>query len=557
MSSATLLVRSIRPLAVLRAAALVVLGVLLVGPQLFAERTHRDPVRTRDLTRTPGDMRPVDDTSKDPSTGAFAVLAAAVPGPNGPFRLESESVTLLLDAFGSFGTSTSGGAATFDDGTRRASTVYESMAHVRGVGFLDGDSQLLPQSAAHAHQDGSAVVASYRLGPWQVDLRSELSDCEEPHCAVLEQRWTLTNAGTVPADLAVTLYLDGDLFFSGAYANDFGALAGDVLYQFDEGSDPLAPSTYLGLESDAPAALSVAREVGEFSEQRRRISHGGLLVPGVLRRGTGANADADADGITDTGYDVTLGAQTDFGTLAPGESVELVGRTRWGLGRLVDLGSEPEPITADAGGDRLVECEGAEGTVVRLDASGSSPLADLVRFDWSVDGAPAGEGATLDVVLQPGPHLVSLLVADAAGHSDEDQAVVEVADTVAPATLVLGPVVLWPPDHRLVPVRLPVAVHDDCSDDIALQVLSVTSDEPDEVGAGGDGMTAGDARVDADGTLWLRRERQGDGDGRVYRVLAAAVDGAGNRTPFFAEVRVPHSQAAPAQDSGVAERLFP
>ena len=76
------------------------------------------------------------------------------------------------------------------------------------------------------------------------------------------------------------------------------ARAGAVLYQFDEGSDPAAPSTYLGLSSEAPEALRLVREVGEYSEQRRRLKQGGLLVD-RMRRSDGSDPDEDGDGAPD------------------------------------------------------------------------------------------------------------------------------------------------------------------------------------------------------------------------------------------------------------------
>jgi len=67
-----------------------------------------------------------------------------------------------------------GDDALFDDGNLRAGTVFEYMVHARGVGFLDGEALVLAQAYANARRDGDAVVASYLLGSFRFDVRSEL-----------------------------------------------------------------------------------------------------------------------------------------------------------------------------------------------------------------------------------------------------------------------------------------------------------------------------------------------------------------------------------------------
>jgi hypothetical protein len=171
--------------------------------------------------------------------GTPTVQAASSP----TLALSTDAVSLVLDPFGSFGSSTAGEDAVFDDGRLRAGTVFEYMLHARGVGFLDTDALLLPPSWASVLRDGDAIVSSYAYAGLRFEVRSELVDCERPNCAWLQQDWTVTNVGEEDAPLELSAYLDGDLFFTGDFGNDFGARRGDVLYQFDEGSDPAAPST--------------------------------------------------------------------------------------------------------------------------------------------------------------------------------------------------------------------------------------------------------------------------------------------------------------------------
>jgi len=62
------------------------------------------------------------------------------------------------------------------------------------------------------------------------------------------------------------------------------------------------------------------------------------------------------------------------------------------------------------------------------------------------------------------------------------------------------------------------------------------------------------------GTLQLRGERQGSGDGRVYLIITEATDSSGNRGFGCCTVAVPHSNAAAelqsVQSQAAAARAF-
>ncbi|HEU0029728.1 MAG TPA: hypothetical protein VFQ53_03775 [Kofleriaceae bacterium] len=134
--------------------------------------------------------------------------------------------------------------------------------------------------------------------------------------------------------------------------------------------------------------------------------------------------------------------------------------------------------------------------------------------------------------------------------------------------------VLWPPNHKLYTFTL-----DDCItiteteceipdpptltggqvDRFAgLAITSITSDEAVDVGAGGDGSTGDyDVAIVDDQTFQLRSERQGDADGRVYRVNF--VDTISGRTGVC-EFLVPHDLRTPtpgAVDSGTQVTVTP
>jgi hypothetical protein len=108
---------------------------------------------------------------------------------------------------------------------------------------------------------------------------------------------------------------------------------------------------------------------------------------------------------------------------------------------------------------------------------------------------------------------------------------------------------LWSPNHAFRLVTLGGATDPD-SDPLSYEIDAVTQDEP--IGR------APDARAGNDGDeFWLRSERLGKGDGRVYRVAYQAWDDHGNACGGHVVVTVPHDRAHPeAVDSGGAWNSF-
>jgi hypothetical protein len=114
-------------------------------------------------------------------------------------------------------------------------------------------------------------------------------------------------------------------------------------------------------------------------------------------------------------------------------------------------------------------------------------------------------------------------------------------DTFAPAVTSVraSPDMLWPPDHRMVPVTVHADAEDLC-DPLGVTIESVSSDEP--VDGLGDGDTAPDWEVTGPLAVRLRAERSGTSDGRVYRIRVRFSDGAGNDRIEYVEVVVPHDE---------------
>lgn len=205
--------------------------------------------------------------------------------------------------------------------------------------------------------------------------------------------------------------------------------------------------------------------------------------------------------------------------------------------------------------DAVSECTGPDGADVLLDGTGSrdpdsSPGTsdDIVEYRWYRDYGTATEeflgfGAQLDVSLPLGAHDLTLVVRDAAGLEDARACPASVIDTTPPSLAATpAPLELWPPNHRMVDVATDVVASDLCGA-VAVELVSVIPDEPDDAPGEGDGDTTGDVAETSPGTddraFRLRAERDREGDGRVYAVGYRGVDASLNETLADAIVAVP------------------
>jgi hypothetical protein len=263
-----------------------------------------------------------------------------------------------------------------------------------------------------------------------------------------------------------------------------------------------------------------------------------------------------------------LPRRLEIGDLVPGSSYRLVieatdGRTRPVRASTVfrDSGERLLVINTPPKAGVLwpaaaLECAGPGGTEVMLDGSPSRDdddlpgAPDIVSYEWLENpGTPEevvlGIGARLAPRLPLGTHQLGLRVTDSIGESAEAKGTVTVADTRAPAlTVAASPAVLWPPNHRLVPVTVTWQALDACSGDVSVRLISVRSSEPDDAPGGGDGNTTGDIAGaipgTADAALLLRAERSVTGPGRFYTLVYAAADGSGHEVQGEAVVKVPN-----------------
>ena len=239
-------------------------------------------------------------------------------------------------------------------------------------------------------------------------------------------------------------------------------------------------------------------------------------------------------------------------TASDGDTPEVAARGsfhRDGASALV-FGSAPRPPDL---GDRLSECVAAAGTPVELDAGGAiDPDGDPLSFFWfEEDDAgevrPLATGPAPHLVLPYGAHRLVLDVLDPTGLFARETFTVTIADTRPPEIrrLTADPSVLWPPDHRLVPVGLRLEARDACFATVEARLQEVTSSEPDDAPGGRDGNTVGDVVLPSSGAdpwqVMLRAERNASGPGRTYLARFTVEDAAGNRRTGTVVVVVPRN----------------
>lgn len=164
------------------------------------------------------------------------------------------------------------------------------------------------------------------------------------------------------------------------------------------------------------------------------------------------------------------------------------------------------------------------------------------------DGSYDPDGDSIILTQSPpspyglGGTSVTLTVTDSNGAFASCSATVTVVDTTPPmiTSVTASPNALWPPNHKMVLVKVTVTTSDNCTVAPVCTITSVTSNEPDN--GLGDGDTANDIVVTGDLSVNLRAERSGTGNGRVYTVTGECTDAAGNGAPWSTTVTVPHDK---------------
>jgi hypothetical protein len=198
---------------------------------------------------------------------------------------------------------------------------------------------------------------------------------------------------------------------------------------------------------------------------------------------------------------------------------------------------------------QTVQC----GTAATVTVTVGDADGDSLTIVWNVGGVsvqtntvPGGIPPTVANVsftseLPLGTNLIDVAVTDNATNTATCSTFVTVVDSIAPviATVSAFPNVLWPPNHKMMPVNIRATTADNCSES-TWSIIAVQSSDPV------DHKASPDWEITGEHTVSLRAERSSASSERVYSVIIQAKDLSGNvSTPKAVIITVPRNQGSP------------
>ena len=202
-------------------------------------------------------------------------------------------------------------------------------------------------------------------------------------------------------------------------------------------------------------------------------------------------------------------------------------------------------------------CQGTDAHFSTV-ASGTGPFS----YAWTLDGNPVGGNSPNVTIptgaLSIGDHTVTVTTTGACG-SAVQSATLTVSAGTPEINLHTTSATMWPPNHQYQTFNVTDFVSSaeagcgggDITNSVVIQ--KVTSDEPEENPAGADGNTLNDIVIAADcKSVQLRRERDGNLNGRVYTITFKVTDSFGNSATATVTVSVPKNNGGTAVDNGAA-----
>ncbi len=187
------------------------------------------------------------------------------------------------------------------------------------------------------------------------------------------------------------------------------------------------------------------------------------------------------------------------------------------------------------------------GTATATDNCDSSVTITATRSDGQPLNAPYPVGTTT----------ITWKGTDDANNMGTDTQTITVKDANAPVIVLTSSILkLWPPNHSYNTfnvTELVASVSDLCDTSVDINdvvITKVTSDEPED--GPGDGNTLNDIVIANNcKSVQLRAERNGDANGRVYKITLQVKDSSGNIATAVRQVIVPITSTGSAIDSGV------
>jgi probable HAF family extracellular repeat protein/parallel beta-helix repeat protein len=182
----------------------------------------------------------------------------------------------------------------------------------------------------------------------------------------------------------------------------------------------------------------------------------------------------------------------------------------------------PPDVTLECPADTSVE---ANGSATASDTCGSATITHSDQ--WQPDCGNTG------MLMR------TWTATDEYDNSSTCVQTITVIDTTPPDfALSVSPSILWPPNHKMELITPSWTVSDECDATPDVSLVSIVANEGDDII--GDGHTTDDIQIGDDGSIYLRSERSGTGNDRVYTITYQAVDDCGNATVGSATVNIPH-----------------
>jgi len=327
----------------------------------------------------------------------------------------------------------------------------------------------------------------------------------------------LKNDGSIPTS-------GGNVSFNGFVSLD--ALPNtvlDLLQTMPVSVIPITPITSAGISPTPNAAgwnntdvtvtlTSTSSPGGPGVKQISYSASGALPLPASTVPGTSASITINAEGITTVTF----------------FSIDNAGNVEIAKTLTIRIDKTPPTIS----GSRL---PGPNG-------NGWNNTSVTVSFQCadSLSGLTAGSPPSSTVVSNEGANQsVGGTCTDIAGNSTTAFVQgINIDKTPPVISCNANPNVLWPPNHKLVPTNLSVAVSDALSGPAGFTLNSVTSNEPDSGRGDIQGFVIGTGSTNGQ----LRAERLGSDSDHIYTFTYAGMDRAGNSAICNTGVSVPHDQ---------------
>jgi hypothetical protein len=352
--------------------------------------------------------------------------------------------------------------------------------------------------------------------------------------------------------------------------NALSASIGAGFFQDLAGNSTPSPITCAGIKIDmTPPTVSVSTTINPAANGWFNLATGKPTVK-FTPNDPGAQASGLAAGSTAV-QSVSITADTLGTTLTSNTFADVAGNTASGSYAYkmdtvaptlsIPSLSGPGGLAANAlGVFNLAGQQPTAGVTVNVTAADAAPSSgvqvcyDLTGGATCTPAASAGAGAFALTVLNSVTN-ASVWAIDGAGNkSAARQFSVNITRTAATnanpscSAVSADPNLLWPPNHKFVAIGI-TGVTDADGDAPAIAVTKIWQDE--STMADGSGDTPIDATI-VNGVAWVRAERSGEGDGRVYQIFFTATDSKGGSCSGSVTVGVPHDQGnSPAIDSGV------